>query len=91
MNTTESSVESPDGHVPAAASSDQIARRWSWPAQAAFLFTGVLLPIFGSVCLYFSPDPMPSRPLSGEPSAYTRLLLLGRPPIAFYPFSCCTV
>ncbi len=55
---------------------------WSWPARAAFMFTGVVLPI---ICFAIS---LPEQPewQSGNLQDYAQLLLAHKPSIPLYPF-----
>lgn len=56
--------------------------KWSWPARAAFMFTGVVLPI---ICFAISlPDPPEWQ--SGNLQDYAQLLLAHKPSVPLYPF-----
>jgi hypothetical protein len=86
MNTTQSSMKSPDEPVPDAASPDQGGARWSWPARLALMFTGVLLPIlYFGIC--FAIGPLGREWRSENFDAHACLLLFShKPSLPFYPF-----
>lgn len=93
MNTTESSMNSADEPVAAAASSDQGGAGWSWAAKLAFMFTGVVLPI--AFRLFF-PEMRHSRPgESGYLGDYGEALLseASAPlfPFLLYSITCMTL
>jgi hypothetical protein len=79
-NTTPPSESgSPFGFSPSA---ERPGPRWSGPARAAFLFTGVVLPI---ICFAIgSPDPPDWQ--SGNLRDYAQLLLAHKPASPLYPF-----